>query len=297
MRFVEIGNEDFFDKSGSYDKRFAIFYKAIKAKYPQLQLISSTKLEDTPSQRPDLVDDHTYAWGEAQMYERLADYDQRPRSHPKVFVGEWATHQGWPMPNMKAAIADAAFLTSLERNADVVEMAAYAPLLANLSQVTGHSRERSLQWATNLIGYDALRSYGTPSYYVQKLFSEHLGDEVLASTGRDIPDWVTQDGKRFPALHWVVTRKLEGGKPARIQLKFASRAATAQALRVQVSGAGRLASTGTLTVITSPDPDAGNSLDEPLRITPKPQPFKGIAREFTLNVPAYSVGVLEFDAR
>jgi alpha-N-arabinofuranosidase len=95
----------------------------------------------------------------------------------------------------------------------------------------------------------------------------------------------------------VVTRKLEGGKPARIQLKFASRAATAQALRVQVSGAGRLASTGTLTVITSPDPDAGNSLDEPLRITPKSQPFKGIAREFTLNVPAYSVGVLEFDAR
>jgi alpha-N-arabinofuranosidase len=297
MRFVEIGNEDFFDKSGSYDKRFAIFYKAIKAKYPQLQLISSTKLEDTPSQRPDMVDDHTYAWGEAQMYERLADYDQRPRSHPKVFVGEWATHQGWPMPNMKAAIADAAYLASLERNADVVEMAAYAPLLANLSQVTGHSRERSLQWATNLIGYDALRSYGTPSYYVQKLFSEHLGDEVLDSSGRNIPDWVTQDGKRFPALHWVVTRKLEGGKPARIQLKFASRAATAQALRVQVSGAGRLASTGTLTVITSPDPDAGNSLDEPLRITPKSQPFKGIAREFTLNVPAYSVGVLEFDAR
>jgi alpha-N-arabinofuranosidase len=297
MRFVEIGNEDFFDKSGSYDKRFAIFYKAIKAKYPQLQLISSTKLEDTPSQRPDMVDDHTYAWGEAQMYERLADYDQRPRSHPKVFVGEWATHQGWPMPNMKAAIADAAYLASLERNADVVEMAAYAPLLANLSQVTGHSRERSLQWATNLIGYDALRSYGTPSYYAQKLFSEHLGDEVLDSSGRNIPDWVTQDGKRFPALHWVVTRKLEGGKPARIQLKFASRAATAQALRVQVSGAGRLASTGTLTVITSPDPDAGNSLDEPLRITPKPQPFKGIAREFTLNVPAYSVGVLEFDAR
>jgi alpha-N-arabinofuranosidase len=297
MRFVEIGNEDFFDKSGSYDKRFAIFYKAIKAKYPQLQLISSTKLEDTPSQRPDMVDDHTYAWGEAQMYERLADYDQRPRSHPKVFVGEWATHQGWPMPNMKAAIADAAYLASLERNADVVEMAAYAPLLANLSQVTGHSRERSLQWATNLIGYDALRSYGTPSYYAQKLFSEHLGDEVLDSSGRNIPDWVTQDGKRFPALHWVVTRKLEGGKPARIQLKFASRAATAQPLRVQVSGAGRLASTGTLTVITSPDPDAGNSLDEPLRITPKSQPFKGIAREFTLNVPAYSVGVLEFDAR
>lgn len=295
MRYVEIGNEDFFDKSGSYDKRFSIFFKAIRARYPQLQLISTMKTEDTPSQRPDLVDDHTYAWGEAMMYERLNDYDKRPRSDPKVFIGEWATHQGWPMPGMKAAIADAAYLASLERNADVVMMAAYAPLLANLSQVTGHSRERSLQWATNLIGYDALRSYGTPSYYVQKLFSETLGDVVLESTGSAIPQWTTADNKNFPALHWVVTRKDAAGKPGRIHIKFASRAATDQPVHVRLNGPGKLPRTGKLTVLSSADPDAGNSLDEPTRIVPRTQTFNGIARDFTLTLPAYSVGVLEFE--
>lgn len=295
MRYVEIGNEDFFDKSGSYDRRFAIFYRAIKAKYPHLQLISSVKAEDTPSQRPDLVDDHVYAWGEAMMYERLADYDRRPRSAPKVFVGEWATHAGWPMPSMKAAIADAAFLTSLERNADVVQMAAYAPLLANVSQVTGHSRDKSMQWATNLIGYDALRSYGTPSYHVQKLFAEHVGDVVLVSSGHDLPTWTADDGKTFPALHWVVTRKQPAAGPARVQIKFANRAGTDQPLRVRLDGGRPPVSTGTLTVIASADPDGINTLDEPLRIAPKSRRFDGIARDFILPVPALSVGVLEFE--
>jgi alpha-L-arabinofuranosidase len=297
MRYVEIGNEDFFDKSGSYDKRFSIFHKAIKAKYPQLTLISTIAASATPSQRPEIIDDHTYAWGEAQMYEHLNDYDKRPRTDPKVFVGEWATHQGWPMPNMKAAIADAAYLASLERNADVVQMAAYAPLLANLSQVSGHSRDRSLQWATNLIGYDALKSYGTPSYYVQTMFSSHLGDVVLESTGRDIPNWTSEGGKTFPALHWVVTRKDEAGKPGRIQIKFASRAATDQPVRVKLAGVNKLAPTAQLTVMSSANPDAGNSLDEPTRIAPKTQTLKGIAREFMLTFPAYSVGVLEIETR
>jgi alpha-N-arabinofuranosidase len=297
MRYVEIGNEDFFDKSGSYDKRFAIFHKAIKAKYPQLTLISTTAASATPSQRPAMVDDHTYAWGEVQMYEHLNDYDQRVRTDPKVFVGEWATHQGWPMPNMKAAIADAAYLTSLERNADVVQMAAYAPLLANLSQVSGHSRERSMQWDTNLIGYDALKSYGTPSYYVQTMFSSHLGDVVLQSSAQHVPNWTSDQGKTFPALHWVATRKDEAGKPSRIYIKFASRAAMQQPVHVKLTGVKALASTAKLTVMSSSNPDAGNSLDEPTRIVPKTHTVKGIAPEFTLDVPAYSVGVLELELR
>ena len=297
MSHVEIGNEDVFDKSGSYDKRFSIFHKAIKARYPQLTIISTIAASATPSQRPEMIDDHTYAWGEAQMYEHLTDYDKRPRTDPKVFVGEWATHQGWPMPNMKAAIADAAYLASLERNADVVQMAAYAPLLANLSQVSGHSRDRSLQWATNLIGYDALKSYGTPSYYVQTMFSSHLGDVVLESSGRNIPNWTSDNGKTFPALHWVATRKDEVGKPARIQVKFASRAATDQPVRVKLAGVKAVAPTARLTVMSSDNPNAGNWLEEPTRIAPKTLTVKGIAREFTLTLPAYSVGVLEIETR
>lgn len=294
LRYVEIGNEDFFDKSGSYDQRFAIFYRAIKAKYPQLQIISTMSSESTPSQRPELVDEHTYAWGEAQMYEHLNDYDNRPRTDPKVFVGEWATHQGWPMPNMKAAIADAAYLASLERNADHVVMAAYAPLLANLSHVGGPSRDNSLQWATNLIGYDALKAYGTPSYYVQKMFVEALGDVVLESRGTGVPDWTSNDNKRFPALHWVATRTEKTG---RIQLKLASRASTPQSVRISLAGVKSVAPAGKLTTLSSPDGDAGNSLDNPTRIVPQAREIKGLGREFTLTVPAYSVSVLEVDAK
>jgi len=290
---VEIGNEDGFDKSKSYDQRFALFYKAIKAKYPQLQLISTMAASATPSQRPDLVDDHTYAWGEADMYEHVNDYDQRSRSEPKVFVGEWATHDGWPMPNMKAAIADAAYLTSLERNADQVLMSAYAPLLANLSHVGGHSRDNSMQWAINLIGYDALKSYGTPSYYVQTMFAQAQGDVVLASTGEAIPQW-TVNNKTIPSLYWVVTRN---DKNHHIQIKLASRSASAQPVHLVLSGLKSVAAKGTLTVLSSNDPEAGNSLDTPERIVPKTQVLSGVSRDFVVTLPAYSVSVLDFEAK
>jgi alpha-N-arabinofuranosidase len=293
LRYVEIGNEDEFDSSHSYDQRFAIFYKAIKTKYPQLQIMSTVRAAATPSQRPDLVDEHIYAWGEAQMYEHLNDYDERPRNEPKVMIGEWATQQGWLMPNMKAAIADAAFLTSLERNADHVVMSAYAPLFANMSHVDGHSRDKSMQWTGDLIGYDALGAFGTPSYYVQKMFSATRGDVVLESSGDGMPQWKVNDKDR-PALYWVATRREKDG---RMQLKLASRAATPQSVRVSLSGVKHVAPNGTLTVLTSADPDAGNTLDAPQRIVPVARSIRNLARDFTIVVPAYSVSVLEIDAR
>lgn len=293
LRYVEIGNEDVFDKSGSYDKRFSVFYKAIKAKYPQLQLISSMEAHATPSQRPDMVDDHLYAWGEAQMYEHLEDYDKRSRSDPKVFVGEWATHNGWPMPDMKAAIADAAYLTSLERNADHVVMAAYAPLLANLSHVGGHSRDNSMQWAVNLIGYDALTAFGTPSYYVQKMFAETRGDVVLESAGSAIPQW-TVNQKTVPSLYWVATRN---EKNRHIQIKLVSRDSKPQRVRLQLSGLKSVAAKGTLTVLSSQDPEVGNSLENPTRIVPQTRQLGGLSRDFVVTLPAYSVSVLDFESR
>lgn len=290
LRYVEVGNEDTFDRSGSYDKRFSAFYKAIKDKYPQLQLISTMSADSTPSQRPDMVDEHTYAWGEAQMYDHINDYDNRPRTAPKVFVGEWATHDGWPMPTMKAALADAAYLTGLERNSDVVLMSAYAPLLANVSQVGGKSRDTSMQWAINLIGYDALTSFGTPSYYVQKMFSETKGDVVLPSTGANIPQWTIND-KTVPSLYWVVTRKDDN---RHIQIKLVNRAAKPQPLHVVLSGLKSVASKGTLTELRTDDPDAVNSIDAPNRVVPRTETISGLSRDFTRVLPAYSVTVIDF---
>ncbi|MGA8043146.1 MAG: alpha-L-arabinofuranosidase C-terminal domain-containing protein, partial [Terracidiphilus sp.] len=122
LKYVEIGNEDWFDKSGSYDGRYAQFYKAIKAKYPNLQLIATTPVKGAT---PDVIDDHFYVRA-TQNFHDAAHYDKTDRNGPKIFVGEWATREGTPTPNMGAALGDAAWMTGLERNSDIVIMASYA---------------------------------------------------------------------------------------------------------------------------------------------------------------------------
>lgn len=168
LRYVEIGNEDNFDRSGSYEGRFAQFYDAIKAKYPQLQLIATTPVR---SRTPDVLDDHFYRSSRG-MQQDVRHYDRTNRNGPKIFVGEWAVTEGSPTSTMNAALGDAAWLTGMERNSDLIIMQCYAPLLTNINR--GAS-----QWPTNLIGYDALDSFVSPSYLAQKMFADHRGDTVL----------------------------------------------------------------------------------------------------------------------
>jgi alpha-L-arabinofuranosidase len=176
LAYVEVGNEDNFDNvPGSYEKRFAQYFDAIKTKYPALKIIATMPIRD---RQPDLVDDHYYRSAvdmerDADHYDALADsHPKFSRTGPKVFVGEWATTEGRPTPTLQAALGDAAWMTGMERNSDVILMSCYAPLLVNVNR--GAS-----QWGTNLIGYDALASFGSPSYYAQKMFSENRGDRVL----------------------------------------------------------------------------------------------------------------------
>jgi len=176
LHYVEIGNEDWFDNSGSYDGRFAQFYDAIKAKYPKLQLIATTGVR---SRTPDMYDEHYYR-SARDMEKNAGQYDNYNRSRPKVFVGEWASQEGNPTPNMNSALGDAAWMVGLERNADVVTLSTYAPLLVNVNP-------GAAQWGTNLIGYDALNSFASPSYYVQTMFGNNLGDVLLPVT-LDIPE-------------------------------------------------------------------------------------------------------------
>jgi alpha-L-arabinofuranosidase len=168
LTYVEVGNEDAFDRSGSYDARFAQFFNAIKAADPKLKIIATAPVNGVV---PDLVDDHYYRSG-AAMARDEHHYDAADRSGPKIFVGEWASTEGRPTPNLEAALGDAAWLIGLERNSDLVLMEAYAPLLVNVN--VGAS-----QWGTNLIGFDGKRTVLSPSYYVQSLFAKYTGDEVL----------------------------------------------------------------------------------------------------------------------
>ena len=170
LHYVEIGNEDWFDKSGSYEGRFAQFNKAIKAKYPQLQTIVTMPLKNM---KPEVQDDHYYRRAE-QFYDFVNYYDKIDRNGPKIFVGEWATREGMPTTNLGAALGDAAFMTSMERNSDLIIMSAYAPLFVNVNP-------GGMQWSTDLIGYDAMNSYGSPAYHAQVMFASCLGEQTMES--------------------------------------------------------------------------------------------------------------------
>lgn len=170
LKYLEIGNEN---GGPAYAERWPLFHKAIKAKYPKMQLIVNHWAGGYPKQpAAEFVDEHYYSDPEFFMRE-AGKYDSYDRKGPKIFVGEYAVTQNAGLGNLRGAIGEAAFMTGLERNGDIVAMAAYAPLFCNAN----HKR-----WPINLINFDSSRAFGIPSYYVQKLFSEHRGDVVLPTT-------------------------------------------------------------------------------------------------------------------
>ena len=177
LNFVEVGNEDNLGGGNrTYEERFAAFYDGIKAKYPDLKVIATYRVDQ---RTPDLVDDHFYRSAEANGADATSTtiQAQPPRSGPKVFVGEWATREGSPTPNMNAALAISAWMIWLQRNSDFVLMHSYAPLFVNVSDP--RPAPAPCNGPTDLIGYNALTSYGSPAYYAQVMFSQNLGDTVL----------------------------------------------------------------------------------------------------------------------
>jgi alpha-L-arabinofuranosidase len=171
LQYMEIGNEN---GGAYYSTNYALFYNAIKSNYPCMYLIASD-WGGIPSSAPvEIEDQHYYA--SAGTFDSYATmYDNYNRAGPKVFVGEYAVTSGYGIyGNLTSALGEAAFMTGMERNSDIVQMASYAPLFANLNDY---------QWLPDLIYYDSARGmFGTPSYYVQELFGQNRGDMVLPET-------------------------------------------------------------------------------------------------------------------
>lgn len=166
MKYLEIGNEN---GGPAYHERYALFHDAIKAKYPEMQLIANV-WNGMPSNRElEIVDEHYYSTPEF-FIQNAGKYDNYDRTKFKVFVGEYAVTQGTGQGSLRGAVGEAAFMTGLERNSDVVTLASYAPLFVNVS----HKR-----WNPDLINFDSSKVYGIPSYYVQKMFAENRGSVVL----------------------------------------------------------------------------------------------------------------------
>ncbi|MGA1981936.1 MAG: alpha-L-arabinofuranosidase C-terminal domain-containing protein [Acidobacteriaceae bacterium] len=273
LTYVEIGNEDNFDRSKSYDGRYAQFYDAIKKKYPQLQLIATTIVKGHVM---DMVDDHYYKRAD-EFFNDTHHYDKMDRNGPKIFVGEWATREGTPTPNMGAALGDAAWMTGMERNSDLILLASYAPLLVNVNP-------GGMQWQSDLIGYDANSSYGSPSYYAQVMFANHVGTETVASDLEGAGD----------RLFYTVTRDAAKGI---VYLKVVNASSKAQDLKISLNGAKDVKPTAKLVRLSAATTAATNSITDPRRVVPVESVVKGVSKEFTRTVPGYAIDVYELAAQ
>ncbi len=273
LTYVEVGNEDEFDKSSSYDARFAQFFDAIRKADPNLKIIAT---DPVTSRVPDVIDEHFYKSAE-EFLQAAHQYDQTNRKGPKIFVGEWATMEGTPTPDFGAALSDAAWMTGLERNSDIVIMASYAPLLVNVNP-------QAMQWTPDLIGYDALHSYGSPSYYAQVMFSSNLGTQVVDSS-------LQNPGTH---LYYSVTRDTAKGM---LYLKVVNASAQLREMNIQIQGAQTIGINATLTVLRGQSLAETNSIADPERIVPMKTELPNISANFNYTLDPYSIQVLAIPYR
>ena len=290
LHYVEIGNEDFFDRSGSYPNRFKMFYDAIKARYPDLQIISTVgynalKSNAIPNPQVDVIDEHYYR-NAHDMYRNAFQYDRYDRTGPKIFCGEWATREGSPTTNMNAALGDAAWMSCMERNSDICIMSCYAPLFVNVEP-------GAMQWASDLIGYDVLNSYGSPSYWAQVMFAKYLGNRIVPVEAVDIPKQTLDRKDEANTVFYTATTD---DKTGAIYLKLTNTVGNAQKLAIKLDGVRNLKSKAQKIELKSDGPEDTNSIDNPRNIVPQ-ESIQKVDKDFSITLAPYSVTVLVIEQK
>ena len=176
LKYMEIGNEN---GQAPYAERWALIAKAIQEKYPEIKLVANEWAGSHPHDpSPEIIDEHYYDNPDWFIW-NSNKYDSYDRKGPKVFIGEYAVTSGTGNGNLRGAIGEAAWMTGMERNSDIVVMGSYAPLLCNFNHKA---------WPINLINFDSYRWYGLPSYYVQQMFSNNQGTVVLPAKVENAPN-------------------------------------------------------------------------------------------------------------
>jgi alpha-L-arabinofuranosidase len=292
MKMMGVGNEQW---GQQYIDRYTKFAAAIKAKYPDIQLVSAAG-PDPADQRfqfawsklralhADIIDEHCYAlpnWFFANTHR----YDHYDRNGPKVFMGEYAAQSVGVVStknenNLECALAEAAYMTGMERNADVVRMASYAPLFANTE---------AWQWTPDLIWVNSLNIYETPNYYVQQLFSCNRGDEVLPTQTTGIE--TAADGVQN--LYASATHDDKAGE---VIVKVVNPEADAEPVEIKLDGLSQVAPEGEAITLAG-DLNEVNSMDDPKKISPVESKFENAAANFTYTFPPHSMTVLRIKAQ
>ncbi len=286
LKFIGVGNEQW---GPQYIERYKVFAKAIKEKYPNITIVSGSGpspdgamfdygWEELKKMNAEIVDEHYYKNPE-WFKKNAARYDNYDRKGPKVFAGEYAAHpkgveDGFKENNWLAALSESAFMTGLERNADVVHLTSYAPLMAHVE---------AFQWAPDMIWFDNLNAYGTANYYVQKLYSNNKGTDVLS---------ITKDGKALTGQNDLYATAAKDVNQKELIVKLVNTSDKTQDITINLSGKG-VESKGKMIVLTHEKLDDYNTLAEPMKIVPVEKEYKTAGKTAVVNMPAYSFVVLK----
>jgi alpha-L-arabinofuranosidase len=258
-----------------YLPRYKAFYERIKAVHPEIVTIANIHTE--PDAAADVVDEHYYENSE-WFFKAAGLYDNYDRTKPKLYVGEYAVRKDAGNGNMRAALAEAAFLTGLERNSDVVAMSSYAPMFTN---------PQWQKWKPDAVVFNNKEAYGTPSYHVQALFAGNRPDVVL-------PVEVSQPTSGGAAtLYAVAGRKKVSGDYI---VKVVNRGDRAEDLDVEFTGVPRLPGKCVCTELSASSVTDENSFAEPKKVFPKVSKLAGSSGPFKHTFLPYSVTVLRWVA-
>lgn len=282
LKMIAIGNEQWGEV---YPERLEVFIKAIRAQYPDIQIIGSSGPSASgdhfdylwPEMKrlgADLVDEHYYMapdW----FFANAARYDNYDRKGPKVFAGEYASHDHstGKANNFLAALSEAAFMTGLERNADVVRLATYAPLFAHVD---------AWQWNPDLIWFDNLRMMRTPNYYVQQMYGMNAGTDVLS---------LQMDGQPVTGQDSLYASATLDAHTGEVILKLVNASSAPADVQIDFNGLKKkqLVS-GSCTYLQNGDWKAKNTLDEEA-IVPRVRPVQVDAQSLNVELQPRSFGV------
>lgn len=267
LKYIGIGNEQWGEV---YIERYKVFHEAIKAKYPDIIIVSGSGpfpdgdqfeygWEQLKQMNAEIVDEHYYKSPE-WFLENAGRYDSYDRKGPKVFAGEYAAHpkeveDGPKENNWQGALAEAAFMTGLERNADVVTLTSYAPLMAHID---------AFQWAPDLIWFNNLEAYGTVNYQVQKLFSTNAGTDVLS---------ITENGKPLIGQHQIYASVVKDVHSNELIFKIVNSGTNHQNIIISPKG-NKLSGEGSISTLQSDDLSTNNDFDNPEKIVLKTNQIK-----------------------
>ncbi|RZJ70583.1 alpha-L-arabinofuranosidase C-terminal domain-containing protein [Flavobacterium sp.] len=285
LKFIGVGNEQW---GQDYIDRYKVFEKAIHAKYPKIEIVSGSgpfptgdyfdfgwkQLKELNAQ---IVDEHYY--NSPQWFKENANrYDKYDRRGPKVFAGEYAAQSNAIASpdnknNWDCALAEAAFMTGLERNADVVNMTSYAPLFAHAE---------GWQWTPDLIWFNNLESYATPNYYVQQMYGQNPGTDLVR---------ITEKGQPITGKNNMYATSVIDQNTKEVILKVVNTGNKAQKTDINLKGK-KVASKGTMTVLSADDLKSENNFQKE-NITPKTSEFATKNSALSVEIPAYSFVILK----